>query len=188
MLLPEQPITELLHAWREGDEGARDAVMAAVYDQLRLLAGRCLSGEKPGQTLQATAIVHEAYLRLVKSDVSWENRVHFFMLAARLMRRILVDHARTKHREKRGGGAVNLSLDEALAVSDGDPEPLLELDAALDRLGAFDPRKCQIVELFYYGGMTQEEIAAALKLSSITISRELKMARAWLHSELRRPV
>jgi|SRR5579883_510748 len=182
------PITSLLHAWREGDDSARDAVMAIVYEQLRTLAGRVLQSENSGHTLQPTAIVHEAYLRLVKTDIPWEDRIHFFSLAARLMRRILVDHARTKHRVKRGGGMAVLPFEDSLQVATDDPTPLLELDAALDRLAEFDARKARIVELFYYGGLTQEEIGAATELSPSTVLRELKMARAWLQNQLTRPL
>ncbi len=128
--------------------------------------------------------MHEAYLKLVKTDVPWEDRAHFLTTAARMMRRILTDHARTKHRGKRGGGVANLSLNEAVVVGAGNFEPLLELDTAMQRLEAFDSRKSQMVELFYYGGLTQEEIGRVLDLSSITVLRELKLARAWLHSQL----
>lgn len=184
MSIPPSPITSLLHAWREGDDSARDAVMGVVYEQLRTLAGRVLQGEQAGHTLQPTAIVHEAYLRLIKTDIPWEDRIHFFSLAARLMRRILVDHARTKHRAKRGGDAVVLPFEDSLHLATDDPTPVLELDAALDRLAEFDARKVRIIELYYYGGLTHEEIGAATELSVSTVLRELKMARAWLQNQL----
>jgi RNA polymerase sigma factor (TIGR02999 family) len=148
------------------------------------LASGYLLSERPGHTLPATALVHEAYLRLVEADVAWTDRVHFYAVAARVMRRILVDHAKTNRRQKRGGGADRISLEQAIVVSPEGPSGILELDEALHRLAALDERKCQVVELLFFGGMTYDETAAALDISPATVHRELRMAKAWLHREL----
>jgi RNA polymerase sigma factor (TIGR02999 family) len=181
-----QAVTRLLHELSHGDKAAFDKLMPVVYDQLHKLASRCLQSERSGHTLPATALVHEVYLRLVQADVAWEDRVHFYAVAARVMRRILVDHAKTKNREKRGGGADRVPLDEALIVGPEAPEGVLELDDALQRLAAHDERKSNVVELLFFGGMTYEETAAALQMSPATVHRELRMAKAWLHRELTR--
>lgn len=179
-----QTVTQLLHAWRQGDREALDRLMPIVYDQLHRIASRLMRGERSGHTLQATALVHEAYARLVGGDVSVVDRVHFMSLAARVMRRILVDHARGRLREKRGGGAVAVTLTELEAVSSGSLDRLIDIDEALGRLEAADPRKQQALEMSVFGGMTQAEIAEALAVSVPTIERDLRMARAWLRSEL----
>jgi len=179
----ERPVTKLLRQWSAGNKEALDELMPLVYDQLRKLASRCLASERPGHTLRATALVNEAYLRLVDSGMDFNDRVHFFAVAARLLRQILVDHARTHNRQKRGGGVQNLTLDEAILVAQGQPG-LLELDEALQRLAANDPRKSEVVELLYFGGLTYDEAAAALGISAATVHRELRMAKAWLHTEL----
>jgi RNA polymerase sigma factor (TIGR02999 family) len=162
--------------------------MPVVYDQLHRLASRCLRSERPNHTLSATALVHEAYLRLIDADVAWQDRVHFFAVSARLLRRILVDHAKASRREKRGGGAEVIALDEAIVVGPNSTAGLLELDTALERLAAQDQRKCEIVELLCFGGLTYDETAAALRISPATVHREIKLAKAWLHRELARGV
>ena len=182
MAQPHQ-VTQLLRAWGGGDKRALDQLMPLVYDQLRKLAGRCLAAEAPEHTLRATALVNEAYLRLVGSDVSFNDRAHFFAVAARLLRRILVDHARAQGRQKRGAGAEHLTLDEAVLVGGVQPE-LVELDEALERLAEHDKRKSDIVELLFFGGLTYDETAAALNISPATVHRELTMAKAWLYREL----
>jgi RNA polymerase sigma-70 factor (ECF subfamily) len=180
----ETPVTRLLRELSSGDKQAFDALMPVVYDQLRKLAARCLVSERQGHTLAATALVHEAYLRLVGSDVAFEDRVHFYAVAARVMRRILVDHAKTNNRQKRGGGVDRMPLDEALVVGPETPAGILELDDALNRLAGLDARKSEVVELLFFGGMTYDETAAALQMSPATVHRELRMAKAWLHREL----
>lgn len=186
--MPEEtPVTRLLRELRSGDKQAFDALMPVVYDQLRKLASRCLISERPGHTLAATALVHEAYLRLVGADVAFEDRVHFYAVSARVMRRILVDHAKANNRQKRGGGADVLPLDEALVIGPETPAGIVELDEALKRLAGLDPRKSEVVELLFFGGMTYDETAAALQMSAATVHRELRMAKAWLHRELAQP-
>jgi RNA polymerase sigma factor (TIGR02999 family) len=180
----QQLVTRLLKEWGAGDKQALDQLMPLVYDQLRLLAARCLASERPGHTLRATALVNEAYLRLADSDLTFNDRVHFYAVAARLLRHILVDHARAENRQKRGAGAERLSLDEAVMVGPAAPEGLLELDEALGRLAAHDQRKSDVIELLFFGGLTYEETAAALEISPATVHRELRMAKAWLHREL----
>lgn len=178
-------VSRLLIAWKAGDESALARLLPLVYDELHTLASKHLRGERPDHTLQPTALIHEAYLRLVGADVQWEGRVHFFAVAAQTMRRILVDHARARGRAKRGGGAQPITLDEALAVS---PEPTVDvvaIDEALERLSALDPRKARVVELHFFGGMTYDETAAALGVSAATVDRELRVAKAWLYRELR---
>lgn len=185
--LPRQhhAVSDLLVQWRHGDESALERLMPLIYDELHALARRQLHGERAGHTLQTTALLHEAYLRLIGSDVQWEGRVHFLAVAARTMRRILVDHARSRSRQRRGGGINLVSLDQANAIS---PEPaldLLTLDEALDRLSAFDNRKARAAELHYFGGMSYDETAEALGVSAATVHRELRVAKAWLYRELR---
>jgi RNA polymerase sigma factor (TIGR02999 family) len=158
--------------------------MPVVYEQLRKLAARCLRAERPDHTLRATALVHEAYLRLVDADVAWQDRVHFFAVSARLLRRILVDHAKANHRQKRGGGAEKVTLDEALLVGPQSSGGIVELDEALQRLAAHDQRKSELIELLCFGGLTYDEAATALKISPATVHRELKLAKAWLHRAL----
>jgi RNA polymerase sigma factor (TIGR02999 family) len=174
------PVTQLLKDWRGGDAEALGRLLPHVYDELRRLARRHMRGERGDHTLQTTGLVHEAYVRLVHSDVPWEDRVHFFAVAAGLMRRILVDHAKANRRQKRGGGARRITLDEAALVSSPPGEDLLQLDRALDGLAELDARKSRIVELVYFGGMTYREAAAALEISEATVHRELRIAKAWL--------
>jgi RNA polymerase sigma factor (TIGR02999 family) len=174
-------------AWSEGDEAALAVLMPIVHNELRRLARRYMAGERPGQTLQATALVNEAFLRLVEvKRVKWQNRAHFFAMAARLMRRILVDVARAKRYQKRGGDARKISLDEALLVG-GDPgRDLVALDDALTALATVDARKSQVVELRFFGGLTVAETAEVLKVSPDTVMRDWSLAKAWLHREVRR--
>lgn len=187
--MPETPterqlVTRLLKQWGGGNKEALDELMPVVYQQLRKLAAICLRSERTNHTLRATALVHEAYLRLVDADVAWQDRVHFFAVSARLLRRILVDHAKANHRKKRGGGAEMVEFDEAVLVGPQTSGGIVELDAALQRLAVLDQRKSEIIELLCFGGLTYEEAAAALKISPATVHRELKMAKAWLHREL----
>ncbi|MGB8010597.1 MAG: sigma-70 family RNA polymerase sigma factor [Terriglobales bacterium] len=183
--IPERElVTRLLKEWGGGNKAALDELMPVVYQQLRKLASICLRSERPDHTLRATALVHEAYLRLVDADVAWQDRVHFFAVSARLLRRILVDHAKAHHRQKRGGGAETVSLDEAVMIGPQTTGGLVELDMALQRLAALDQRKSDIIELLCFGGLTYDEAAAALKISPATVHRELKLAKAWLHREL----
>lgn len=179
-----QAVTRLLQRIGCGNKDAFDQLMPVVYEQLRKLASRCLLSERPDHTLRATALVHEAYLRLVDADVAWQDRVHFYSVAARVMRHILVDHAKTQRRQKRGGGIEHIAIDQAVLVGPEAPSGLLELDEALERLAAHDPRKSQIVELLFFGGLTYDETATVLGVSPATIHRELKMAKAWLYREL----
>ena len=177
----------MLREWSDGDQAALEELMPLVYDELHKQARRYLRRERPNHTLQTTALIHEAYLKLVDQNVNWESRTHFFAVAANLMRRILVDHARTKHREKRGGSKENLSLDEALlVVSDEKTIDLIALDEALNRLAEIDAQQCQIVELRYFSGLTLEETAAALKISRTSVANDWALAKAWLHRELTR--
>jgi RNA polymerase sigma factor (TIGR02999 family) len=180
-----KPVTQLLHQWRTGDREALDQLMPLIYDELRRLASHYMKSERPAHTLQATALVNEAYIRLVDMNVRWQDRVHFFAVAARLMRRILVDEAKSKHRAKRGGGGVRLSLDEALIVSPEPAQDIVALDDALKSLGAFDERKSQLIELHFFGGLTYDELAEALGISQATVHRELRLAKAWLYHELK---
>jgi RNA polymerase sigma factor (TIGR02999 family) len=182
--MPSESVTLLLEQLSGGDRHAFDALMPLVYDQLRKIASGLMLSERGGHTLPATALVHEAYLRLAGSDGTWENRAHFYAVAARVMRRILVDHARAHQRDKRGGGCERVALEDALVVGPEAPSGILELDDAMHRLAQRDPRKSEIVELLFFGGMTYDETAAALGISPATVHRELKMAKAWLYTNL----
>jgi RNA polymerase sigma factor (TIGR02999 family) len=177
-------VTRLLQSWRQGDAGALERLLPLIYDELHAIARRHMQGERPDHTLQTTALIHEAYLRLCGADVTWEGRVHFLAVAAQTMRRVLVDHARARSRDKRGGGEAPVTLDDALAASPERPDDLLALDEALTRLSALDERKARAVELHYFGGLTYDETAAALEVSAATVDRELRMAKAWLYREL----
>jgi RNA polymerase sigma factor (TIGR02999 family) len=180
-----QEITQLLLAWGSGDERALEELMPLVYDELRKVAARHMRRQTPGHTLQTTALVNEAYLRLIDaSKVRWQNRAHFFAVSAQLMRRILVDFARQRQNLKRGGGAQQISLDEALAVAPERGADLLALDEALDRLAALNARQARLVELRYFGGLSEEETAEALKISLRTVQRDWNLARLWLYREL----
>jgi RNA polymerase sigma factor (TIGR02999 family) len=178
-------LTELLHSWSRGDEGALEKLMPLVYDDLHRLARRYLADERPGHTLQTTALVNEAYLRLVDSThANWEDRVHFFAVCARVMRRILVDWARSRQALKRGSDVPPLELQEALTVAGQPGADLVAIDDALTALAAVDPRKSQIVELRFFGGLSVKETAEVLKVSAETVHRDWKLAKSWLRREL----
>jgi RNA polymerase sigma factor (TIGR02999 family) len=179
-----QQVTQLLQQWSNGNKQALDELMPVVYDQLRKLASNCLRAERPDHTLRATALVHEAYVRLVDSDVAWQDRVHFFAVSARMLRRILVDHAKSRNRDKRGGEFEKIPLDEAVMVGPQSDKGIVELDDALKRLATQDQRKSELIELLFFGGLTYDEAAAALKISPATVHRELILAKAWLYREL----
>jgi RNA polymerase sigma factor (TIGR02999 family) len=180
-------ISLLLDQYRDGRADAFERLMELVYDDLRRLAAWQLQAERPGHTLQPTALVHEAYLKLAgQNPVEWQNKAHFFALAAQVMRHILVDHARAKGRDKRGGGQVSVALDEALKLSHPSEPGLVELDEALNMLARQDARKSRIVELRYFGGLSIEETADALGISPTTVRREWTLAKAWLRRELAR--
>lgn len=180
----QQNVTVLLQQWRGGDQGALDALMPLVYEELRRLASRCLYAERAGHTLRATELVHEAYMRLVGADIGWQDRAHFYAVAARVLRRILVEYARSHNRKKRGGGQDLIPLDEAVVVGPEATSTVLDLDEALQRLAALDTRKSEVVQLLFFGGLTYDETAAALDISPATVHRELKLAKAWLHREM----
>ena len=183
--MPRQEVTQLLVDWRGGDDRALDRLFPRVEPELHRLAHHYMSRERAGHTLQTTAVLNEAYLRLVDDRKSpWQNRTHFVAAAARLMRRIMVDHARERRSLKRGGGALKVTLDEAALVTEARSEELLALDEALEGLAGQDPRKSEIVELRYFGGLTVEETADFLKLSPRTVEREWTMAKAWLYRAL----
>jgi RNA polymerase sigma-70 factor, ECF subfamily len=180
-----QEVTQLLGEWSGGNEAALEKLLPLVQPELHRLAHHYMSQERAGHTLQTTAILNEAYLRLIENtQPPWRNRTHFVAAAAQLMRRIMVDHARERHSLKRGGGALRVTLDEAAWVTETRSEELLALDEALEELAAQDPRESQIVELRYFGGLTVEETAEFLKLSSRTVEREWTMAKAWLYRAL----
>jgi len=180
-------VTNLLTAWSAGDQRALTALVPLVYDELRELARRLLRYERPGHTLQPTALVHEAYARLIDHDrVQWQGRAHFFAVAAQTMRRVLVEHARKRHAVRRGGDALRVTLDETLASADRDDVEVIALDRALHALRALDPTQERIVELRYFGGLTIEETAAVLGSSPATVKREWAVARAWLRREITR--
>lgn len=179
-------VTALLGELAKGNADAGPKLIPLVYDELRRMADRYMRRERSDHTLQTTALVHEAYLKLVdQHSVTWQNRAHFFGVAAQVMRRVLVDHARGHIREKRGGGVVPVSLDEAMVISPERSEEFLELDGALDRLAALDSRQAKIVELRFFGGLTVEETAEILGISPKTVKRDWAVAKAWLHGELK---
>lgn len=178
-------VTKLLHDWSQGNKGALDQLMPVVYSELRRLANSYLRSERPDHTLQATALIHEAYLRLIDQNTPrWESRAHFFGVAARLMRQILVDHARSRAAVRRGGDQQRISLDDALLFSEDQAADLVAFDEALGRLAALDERKSRIIEMRSFGGMSVEETAEALGVSAPTIKRDLRLAKAWLRREL----
>ena|SRR5581483_1712469 len=182
---PPNEVTRLLLAWGDGDQAALDQLMPAVYDELRRLAHYHLQRERRGHTLQTSALVNEAYLRLIDQHrVEWQNRAHFFGIASQLMRRILVDHARSRHVAKRGGGARHVPLDEAIVVSAQRAADVLALDEALTALAAIDQRKSRIVEMRFFGGLSIAETAEVLAVSPGTIMRDWTLAKAWLHREI----
>ena len=183
---PGGQVTEFLRAWSDGDRAALDSLTPIVYDELHRLARRYMKGERPGHSLQTTALVNEAYMRLVDyKRMNWQNRAHFFAVSAQLMRRILVDHAR-RHNLKRGGDILHVSLDETAMVGSERAADLVALDDAMNRLAKLDPRKVQVVEMRFFGGLSVEETAEVLKVSTITVMRDWSTAKAWLYRELSR--
>ena len=184
--IPDQhEITQLLAEWSDGDQSALDELYPLVYDELHRLARRYMSREKKGHTLQTTALINEAYVRLVdQKNVHWANRSHFFAISAQIMRRILIDHARRHAFAKRGGGAQHVSLEEVAVITPDASRELVRLDEALKSLAEMDPRRSQVVELRYFGGLNNEEIAGVLNISENTVTRDWNMARAWLYQQL----
>jgi RNA polymerase sigma factor (TIGR02999 family) len=180
----DSEITELLAAWSSGQREAMDRLIPLVYQQLLSLARRRMSLEAPDHTLRPTELVHEAYLRLIRSEIPAKNRAHFYAICAQLMRRILVDHARASLREKRGGGAAKVPLDGMDVVSSGNPEQVLAIHEALEKLAELDARKAQVVELVVFGGIEQDIAAEALDISPATLRRDLKLAKAWLYQAI----
>jgi RNA polymerase sigma factor (TIGR02999 family) len=179
-------VTMLLRRWSEGNKEALDELMPLLYDELHRLAASSLRAERPDHTLRATALVHEAYLKLVDYSFPWENRLQFSAAASRVIRHILVDYAKSSRRQKRGGGATHVALDEAVVLGPEIPSDILELDDALKLLAENDPRKSEIVQLIFFGGLTYDEVAKTLDISPVTVHRDLKMAKAFLYSQLAR--
>jgi len=180
------PVTQWLNEWRQGGKCAGDRLLAAVYDELHRTACRHLHREHAGHTLQPTALVHEAYLRLIDQDTAWQNRAHFHAIAAQLMRRILVDHARTRRAAKRGGSLRRVTLDDIAGLGHNPELDLLDLERCLRGLAALDPRQAHIVELRFFGGLTIDETAEVVGVSHTIVEREWSLARAWLRRELAR--
>lgn len=184
MGVPHGEITRLLARVRTGDEQANAQLAPLIYDELRRLAAYYIRGERPDHTLQATALVHEAYIRLVGQDIDWQSRAHFFAVAAQVMRRVLVDYARAAKADKRAGKLHRIPLESALVYAEEQSGELIALDEALERLGQWDPRQSRIVELRFFAGLSVEETAEVLGISTRTVKRDWSMARAWLYSEL----
>jgi RNA polymerase sigma-70 factor, ECF subfamily len=177
-------VSSLLRAWGDGDQGALEKLTPIVYDELRRLARRHMKGERPGHSLQTTELANEAYMRLVDyKRMQWQNRAHFFAVSSQLMRRILVDHAR-RHNLKRGGGVQHVSLEQAAVLVADEDTDMVALDDALNTLARIDPRKVQVVEMRFFGGLSVEEIAEVLKVSTVTVKRDWSTARTWLYREL----
>lgn len=186
-MLPQNDITNYLHEYQRGDRAALDKLFPLVYDELRKLAASRMRGERGDHTLQPTALVHEAYMRLIEQhSTDWQNRAHFFGLAAEMMRRILVNHAVKNNAEKRFGNQTRLALDEIADFTHGRNVDLIEVDEALNELAKFDPKQAKIVELKFFAGLTNEEIAEVLQVSDSTVKREWRVAKAWLHDQLKR--
>jgi RNA polymerase sigma-70 factor (ECF subfamily) len=180
-----QNVTGMLRDWTNGDQEALDKLIPVVYDELRRQAARYLRGERPGHTLQTTALIHEAYLRLIKQhNVEWKDRAHFYAIAARLMRQILVDHARKRQAAKRGGSDIKVPLEEEMAISPERSVDLVALDEALTRLAGIDPQQSRIVEMRYFSGLSTEETAEVMGVSSRTVKRDWNVAKAWLRQEI----
>ncbi len=183
--ISQQRVTELLAQWSNGDNAALVVLTPLIYEELRRLAHHQMAGQRSDHTLQTTALVNEAYLRLAdQTNPNWQDRAHFFAVAARAMRQIVVDYARSYQSQKRGGGALKIELDEAALVSPGEAKEIVELHEALEELATLDSRKAEVVELKYFGGLNYDEIAEVLKVSKITVRRDWEFARAWLHREL----
>src|SRR5436309_8920924 len=182
---PQHRVTQLLQQWSRGDDAAVVELTPLVYEELRRLAHHYMEGERPGHTLQTTALVNEAYLRLAdQTNPNWQSRAHFFAVAARGMRRILVSYARSNRAQKRGGGAVKIELDEAAILSPEQSKEIVDLHEALERLGTLDSRKAQVVELKFFGGLNYDEIAEVLKIARMTVRRDWEFAKLWLYTEL----
>lgn len=180
--------TQLLRAWQEGNQEAFELLMPRVYKELRRIAGHCMQNERPGRTIQTTALVHEAYIKLIDvTNVDWRHRAHFFAVSSQIMRRILLDRARRRTAAKRGGKAPGINLVEIPDLSSERARELIALDDALQILASLDPRKAQVIELRFFGGLTAEETAEVLKVSADTVLRDWKLARAWLLTELKGP-
>ncbi len=178
-------VTQMLHDWSDGDQEVLDKLIPIVYEELRRQAARYLRRERPGHTLQTTALIHEAYLRLIdQKDVQWQNRAHFYAISAQLMRRILVDHARSRQAAKRGGSGIKLPLEEAMIASEGREVDLVALDEALERLAKIDPQQSRVVELKFFSGLSVEETAEVLAVSPRTVKRDWNVAKAWLRREI----
>ena len=178
-------VTQLLEQWSHGDDAALGELTPLIYEELRRLAHHHMGGERPDHTLQTTALVNEAYLRLAdQTDPNWQNRAHFFAVAARAMRQILVNYAKSSRAQKRGGGALKVELDEAAIVSPEQSKEIIYLHEALERLATLDSRKARVVELKYFGGLNHDEIAEVLKVSTVTVRRDWVFAKAWLYTEL----
>ena len=180
----QNPITQLLVNWQAGDAAALNKLMPLVHGQLHKLANKYMFSEQAGHTLQATSLVNEAFLKLVDNQISWQNRAHFIAIAARAMRQILVDHARARRRDKRGGQALQVTLHETQLAGDQSQLDLLDIEQALQALASSDERKAQIVELSFFGGLTYDEIAEVMQISAATVDRELRFSRAWLQRAL----
>jgi len=181
----QSEITQLLLRWSGGDKAALDQLMPLIYDELRRIAGYYLNRQRPGHTLQATALVNEAFIRLIEvRNVRWQDRAHFFAVAAKIMRNILIDYARSHQRTKRGRGVLPISLNNVADIVEGQASELIALDDALNSLNDIDRRKSEIVELRFFGGLSIDETAEVLRISSPTVQREWRMAKAWLHREL----
>ena len=183
-----QEVTQLLADWSHGDRAALEKLTPLVYEELRRLAHHYMQGQRPDHTLQTTALVNEAYVRLAdQRSPNFSNRAHFLAVAAKAMRQILVNHAKASQRQKRGAGASKIELDQAALISPEQPRAILDLNDALERLATLDSRKAQVVELSYFGGLKQEEIAEVLKISTVTVRRDWVFARAWLYNDLQAP-
>lgn len=177
--------TQLLRAWASGDQGALEKLTPRVYEELRRIAGHFMQGEQPGRTIQTTALVHEAYLKLIDvTNVEWQHRAHFFAVSAQIMRRILLDRARRRVAAKRGGAAVRLNLEDVPELGSGPAQDIIRLDDALNALAKMDARKAQVIELRFFAGLSVKETAEVLKVSEDTVLRDWRLARAWLLSEL----
>jgi RNA polymerase sigma factor (TIGR02999 family) len=183
---PPPNVTALLLQWGKGEAAARERLIPLVHQELHQIARRCMAGERVGHSLQATALVNEAYVRLVDGKaVAWQDRAHFLAVSARVMRRILVDHARARHAQKRGGAAARVTFDEELVVTDEPSQNFVALDDALEALVKFDERKSRVVELRFFGGLSVEETASVLNVSPDTVLRDWRLAKAWLQGEMR---
>jgi len=181
----QQRVTDLLTRWSHGDDAALEELTPLIYEELRRLAHHYMKGERPDHTLQTTALVNEVYLRLAdQTNPDWQSRAHFFAVAARAMRQILVSYARSNRAQKRGGGGARIELDEAAIMSPEQSNEIVDVHEALERLGRLDERKARVVELKYFGGLNHDEIAEVMKISTITVRRDWVFAKAWLHNEL----